>query len=273
MTVRHRSAAAPCITRALTVAALVVSVAPTAATQSRLPRFERGECPVNGDWARELQRECGWLVVSESRDRPSANTLRLAVEIFRAKEPSGAPPLVILHGGPGGPGGIRLYSAGVAMSALPRRRDVVIYDQRGAGFSEPKLCPDYDRAVDAVYNQREGAGKETTLRLARRSCVAELDGKRIDRLAYNTAASVADLIDLRRVLGFTSWDIHGGSYGARLAQEAMVRDGRAIRAVVLASPVARGLSNQSLNPRTTQGAFARMFAARLAQPSGRHADP
>jgi hypothetical protein len=32
-----------------------------------------------------------------------------------------------------GTGGFSSYSAGVAMSALPRHRDVVIYDQRGAG--------------------------------------------------------------------------------------------------------------------------------------------
>ena len=45
------------------------------------------------------------------------------------------------------------------------------------------------------------------MREARRACLAELDAKGIDRLAYNTAASAADLIDLRRTLGYVSWDI------------------------------------------------------------------
>ena len=266
MTTRHGFCAAPRIARAVAVAVLVVSVAPTAAAQSRLPRFERGDCLVNGDWAREIRRECGWLVVPESRDRASANTVRLAVEIFRATEPSGAPPLVLLHGGPGGPGGIRLYSGGVAMSPLPRHRDVVIYDQRGAGFSEPKLCPGYERAADLAYDLREGAQKETKLSEARRACVAELDAEGIDRLAYNTAASAADLIDLRRTLGYVSWDISGGSYGARLAQEAMVRDGQAIRSVVLPSPMARSFSMQSEQPLSTQQAFERLFTACRLQP-------
>ena len=115
MATRYDSCAARRIGRVAAAALLVVSVAPTAAAQSTLPRFERGDCLVNGDWAREVRRECGWLVVAESRDHASANTVRLAVEIFRATEPSGAPPLVVLHGGPGN-GGIRLYSAGVAMS-------------------------------------------------------------------------------------------------------------------------------------------------------------
>src|SRR4029079_8417387 len=131
------------------------------ATPAGLPRFEPGECLARGDWSAGVRRECGWLVVAESRDHASANTIRLAVEIFRAKEPNGAPPLVVLHGGPGN-SGIQLYSAGVAMSGLPQHRDVVIYDQRGAGFSEPKLCPGYERFADSAYNLREGAEKEAT---------------------------------------------------------------------------------------------------------------
>src|SRR6185503_18169033 len=273
MTTRHDPSATR---RIASVAAagllLIVSVGPAATAQSEVPRFERGDCLVNGDWARDVRRECGWLVVAESRAHPSANTVRLAVEIFRAREPTGAPPLVLLHGGPGN-SGIRLYSAVVAMSALPQHRDVVIYDQRGAGFSEPKLCPGYERVADSAYNIREGEEKDATLREARRACVAELNAKGIDRLAYNTSASAADLIDLRRTLGYVSWDIRAGSYGARLAQEAMVRDGRAIRSVVLPSPMARSFSIQAEQPLSTQQAFERLFAACRLQPSCRDAFP
>ncbi len=273
MTTRHDSCAARRIASVAAAALLLVVAAGRAATaQSTVPRFEPGDCLVNGDWAREARRECGWLVAAESRDHASTNTVRLAVEIFRAKVPNGAPPLVVLHGGPGN-GGIRLYSAGVAMSALPQHRDVVIYDQRGAGFSEPKLCPGYERVADSAYNLREGAEKDAKLREARRACVAELDAEGIDRLAYNTAASAADLIDLRRTLGYVSWDIRAGSYGARLAQEAMMRDGRAIRSVVLLSPMARSFSVQAEQPLSTQQAFERLFAACRLQPSCRDAFP
>ena len=272
MTTRHHSCATRRIASVAAAGLLLVVSTPTATAQSTVPQFERGECLVHGDWAREARRECGWLVVAESRDHASTNTVRLAVEIFRAREPNGTPPLVVLHGGPGN-SGIQLYSAGVAMSALPQHRDVVIYDQRGAGFSEPKLCPGYERAADSAYNLREGAEKDATFREARRACVAELDAKGIDRLAYNTAASAADLIDLRRTLGYVSWDIRAGSYGARLAQEAMVRDGRAIRSVVLPSPMARSFSMQAEQPLSTQQAFERLFAACRLQPSCRDAFP
>jgi pimeloyl-ACP methyl ester carboxylesterase len=138
---------------------------------------------------------------------------------------------------------------------------VVIYDQRGAGFSEPKLCPAYDTVGDAGLTE------------ARRTCIAELEAQGVDRRAYNTAASVADLIDLRRALGYESWDVYGMSYGARLAQEAMARDGRAIRSVVLASPVARGFSSQAEQPLSTQRALGRVYAACARQASCRDAFP
>jgi pimeloyl-ACP methyl ester carboxylesterase len=252
---------------------LLLVIGSPAAAQRALPRFERGDCLVDGDWARDIRRECGWLVVPESRDRPTANVVRLAVEVFRAREPSAAPPLVLLHGGPGGPGGVRSYSEGIARSAFPRARDVVLYDQRGAGFSEPRLCPAYDRTADSVYARREDAETIATLRAARRACIAELDAKGIDRLAYNTAASAADLVDLRRMLGYTSWDIRATSYGARLAQEAMVRDASAIHAVVLASPVARSVPSSAEQPLSTQRALERVFASCATQPVCRDAFP
>ena len=273
MTPSRSSAFVRAVPALLGVALLAVCLTPTGAAQSALPRFERGDCLENGEWARDARRECGWLVVPESRDRPTPSTVRLAVEIFRAKEPSGVPPLVVLHGGPGGPGGIRLYSAGIAKGPLPLHRDVVIYDQRGAGSSEPKLCRAYDLVADSASNLREGAEKRRKLRDARHACVGELDQKGVDRLAYNTAANVSDLIDLRRALGYVSWDIRGPSYGGRLAQEAMALDGPAIRSVVLVSPMALSFSMQSEQPFSTQRAFERLFAACTLQPSCREAFP
>jgi len=53
----------------------------------------------------------------------------------------------------------------------------------------------------------------------------------------------------------------------------MVRDGRAIRSVVLASPVARGFSTQAEQPLSTQRALEHVFAACARQPSCRGAFP
>ena len=202
------------------------------------------------------------------------DVVRLAVEVFRARERSGAPPLVLLHGGPGGPGGIRSYSEGIARSPYPRSRDVVVYDQRGAGLSEPRLCPAYDRTADSVYARRESAETNAALREARRACIIELAAKGIDRLAYNTAASAADFVDLRRALGYASWDVRATSYGARLAQELMVRDVHR-RSMPSCSRVrsARSVPASAEQPLSTQRALERVFAACAKQPPCRDAFP
>jgi pimeloyl-ACP methyl ester carboxylesterase len=273
MTFRHRRSAQPQAGPVLTLAVLAVSVVPPILAQSDLPRFERAECPVNGAWAGDARRECGWLTVQESRDSRSSSTARLAVEIFRARAPNGMPPLVMLHGGPGGAGGIRIYSPFVATGPFAQHRDVVIYDQRGAGFSQPKLCPTYEAVADSARDLGTKAEKDQRWAQGRLACLAELRAKAIDPLAYNTAASAADLIDLRGTLGYASWDIFSESYGARLAQEAMVRDGPAIRSVVLASSVSRSPMRELEAAVSEQRAFEHLFAACSAQRTCHEAFP
>jgi len=273
MPFRHRRPAQLQPGPVLALAVLAVSVVPPILAQADLPRFEPAECPVSGAWARDARRECGWLTVQESRDNRSASTARLAVEVFRARAPNGTPPLVMLHGGPGGAGGIRIYSPFVATGPFAQHRDVVIYDQRGAGFSQPKLCPTYEAVADSARNLRTKAEKDQRWAQGRRACLAELRAKAIDPLAYNTAASAADLIDLRRTLGYATWDIFSESYGARLAQEAMIRDGPAIRSVVLASSVSRGPMRELEAAASEQRAFEHLFAACSAQPACHEAFP
>jgi pimeloyl-ACP methyl ester carboxylesterase len=108
---------------------------------------------------------------------------------------------------------------------------------------------------------------------ARDACIAELNEKHVDRLAYNTAASGSDLVDLRHALGYAVWDIRGTSYGARLAQEVMLRDPQGIRAVELTSPVARGFPSRAEQPLSTQRVFERVFAACALQPTCHAAFP
>ena len=42
-----------------------------------------------------------------------------------------------------------------------------------------------------------------------------------DLSQYNSAANALDLQDIRRALGYAQWNVHGHSYGTRLALVAM----------------------------------------------------
>lgn len=239
--------------------------------QDAVPRLERSDCPFErGDSARDIGFECAWLVVPEMRDHPSGRTVRLAVAVVRAKNPI-TPPLVMLHGGPG-LSGLRIFLP-AASSDLARTRDMVIYDQRGAGYSEPKLCPDYGAGEDSARRLRKTAELDKFWDVHDRACVASLRAQGIDPAAYNTSASARDLIDLRKSLGYAKWDVYSGSYGARLAQEAMRQDPGGIRSVVMASPVTLDPARLAEVALSVQRAIERVWKSCVAQVSCNAAFP
>jgi pimeloyl-ACP methyl ester carboxylesterase len=254
------------VPRAALLLILVFAFAHTGATQGRVPRFEPSGCDIHGEWMSVARVECGHLIVPEVRDRRNGRTLRLAVMIIRASEPAGRPPLVFLHGGPGLNAITSRFPINAVRWGLSQHRDVVVYDHRGAGLSEPHLCPEVvERSVDISDESRAAA--------AARACVANLRAAGIDPAAFSTAANVADAIDLRRSLGYRVWDIYGVSYGSRLAQELMRRDTAGIRAVILDRPMPVGVRFYAETRRSFQIALERVFKACAAQPACRTAFP
>jgi pimeloyl-ACP methyl ester carboxylesterase len=155
-----------------------------------------------GPWVR-----CGWLSVPENRKRPGGRTIRLHVAIYKSRSQQPAPdPIVWLVGGPGG----RAHTLSSALfervvEPFLGRRDFIVFDVRGTGYSEPALdCPD-----------RSGEpAKWLPACHERLSAIADLS-------SYNSAAVAADLADLRRALGLKEWNLLGESYGTRLALVAM----------------------------------------------------
>jgi pimeloyl-ACP methyl ester carboxylesterase len=244
--------------RAALLLILIFTVSRVGATQSRLPRFEPSGCDIQSEWMSGMRVECGHLIVREVRDRPRGRTLRLAVMILRAAEPAGRPPLVFLHGGPGLNAITSRFPINAAKWGLSRHRDVIIYDQRGSGLSEPQPCP------EVVARSGDMADPSTAAAVAR-ACVASLRAAGIEPAAFSTPANVADAIDLRRSLGYRVWDIYGVSYGSRLAQELMRRDSAAIRAVMLDRPMPVGVRFYAEFRRSLQLALERVFKACAAQ--------
>ncbi len=249
----------------------VITLAQASEAQQSLPRFERTECfaPIHS-WATTLGVECGWLLVPEVRERPNGLILRLAVARLRANTPNAATPLVVLHGGPGGVGAITPSTVErfVTLSA-GGTRDVIMYDQRGAGLSEPKLCAELGE--DSVLRAMKPSQERWNA--VARGCVASMRAKGMEPAAYTTLANAADLADLRRALGYEKWDVYGTSYGGRLAFEAMRRDARGTRAVVAESPAVPVPATLTEDPLVVQHSFERVFTSCAAQPACRAAFP
>ena len=169
---------------------------------------------------------CGDLIVPEDRTRPNGTRIRIHYAVTRGAGARSAEPcaVVYLDGGPGG----SPLSDGFLLEPFIARRDVVVFDQRGTGFSEPSLdCPEIDKLdPGAPSSQRSGAIRDCHVRL-----VAE----GVDLAFYTTAEDAADVEDLRVTLRYPAWNLYGISYGTRLALAVMRDHPAGVRTAVLDS--------------------------------------
>jgi pimeloyl-ACP methyl ester carboxylesterase len=203
--------------------------------------------------------QCGWLRVPEDRTKVAGRGIRLHAAIYQSRSEHPAPdPIVWLVGGPGGRGLLfssKLYSR--VVEPYIARRDFIVLDVRGTGYSEPALdCP------DPSGNAREWVPACRD----RLSTVADLR-------CYNSAAVAADLADLRRALGYREWNLMGESYGTRLALVAMRDRPEGIRSVILDSVVPPEADQYADGPAKFANALDALFSDCAADLSCRRAYP
>ena len=210
----------------------------SAIAQEVVPRFEPAACPFEGAENRDDVR-CGYLVVRENRGLPDGRTLRLAVSVLKSPGSDPQPdPLVFLSGGPGGP------SVEYSMARLEspfwnryrEKRDLVFFDQRGTGYSDPEFCQELNFSLStSAFRGLSATDRKAFVIEAVDACRKKMLAKGIDFAFYNTITSAQDLDDLRQALGHEQWNLFGGSYGTRLALTAMRDTTVGIRSVVLDS--------------------------------------
>jgi pimeloyl-ACP methyl ester carboxylesterase len=147
-----------------------------------------------------------------------------------------APPIVVLHGGPGGDL-LDAAPVGTSEGEVVPKGDVILWDQRGAGRAVPSLdCPEKEEAVMAALTTTDPVEVELKRNVdATQACRDRLVGEGIDLNDYNTHASVNDMEALRVALGVDTWNVQGGSYGTRIGLAYARQHPDPIRALVLDS--------------------------------------
>jgi pimeloyl-ACP methyl ester carboxylesterase len=201
------------------------------------PVFELALCafPVPSGYS----PECGYLIVPENRARAGSPFIRLHVAIFRSR--SGNPvtdPVIHLAGGPGSSSlAVAGYMLGSGVDAVLEQRDFILFDQRGTGYSQPRLdCPERETLTSLLLARGLSAAENgPAIMDAFRRCHDRLVGQGIDLSAYHSAASAADLNDLRLTLGYEKLNLYAVSYGTRLALTLMRDYPDAVRSAVLDS--------------------------------------
>jgi len=180
-----------------------------------LPRFEKNVCP--DQIAKEDKTECGTLTVAENRSNPKTRAIHLPVVIFRSR--AATPPrdaVLFMVGGPGGSSVANLHSSRDII--FIQDRDYVVLEQRGARRAEPFLdCPEITAPkIEINAGRLKGAEAASALADAARACRNRLVSEGADLSGYTSAATAADIEDLRKALGYDKWDLYGISYSTRL---------------------------------------------------------
>lgn len=222
----------------------------------------------------EMEVTCGWVTAPERWDGDTDDdTVRFHVARFHnpeADDGAANNPLVYLDGGPGGHA---LETVPFSFDSLFRpfttAHDVVIWDQRGTGYSEPSLDCD---AVNAAGDENLAVADPQVDELARETealvgCIEDWLDDGVDLSAYNSVASSHDLEAVRLALGIDAWNVLGISYGTRLAQTYVREHPGAIRSVIIDSvvPVAGDLDADI--PQNAERAFRQLFDGCAADPA------
>lgn len=182
----------------------------------------------------DVKAELGELRVPENRASAASQTVTLRFVRFASTSPKPGAPIVYLAGGPGGSGIAAARGSRFPLfMALRAYGDVIAFDQRGTGQSEPGLaCEgiyfiDPSKPLDRAAAARDSGGPMA-------ACVAALRAKGIDVGAYNTRESAHDLDSLRQALGVPKVTLWGISYGTFLALATLKEHPDAVDRVILA---------------------------------------
>ena len=262
------SAAASTAAPASTASATAARPADAAAAAGEYEvSFTLEECPFRPLPGADPQ--CGYLSVPANRSRPEEGRIRLAAAVFPARSEEIHPPVVYLEGGPGGEALASLpFSYETLVKPLDAERTVIVFDQRGVGYSEPSLsCPEirlltFDLLDEDLPDEEWLARYTAVLHECRQTWV----NRGIDLSNFNSAASAADVADLRAALGYGEWDLYGISYGTRLALTVMRDHPEGIRSVVLDSAYPHQVDEIALALRGAAGALDELFSACAADP-------
>jgi pimeloyl-ACP methyl ester carboxylesterase len=152
-------------------------------------------------------------------------TISLSVERKLAGTTPSRDAVVALAGGPGQPALPLAEFIAQAVAPALGSRDLIVFDQRGTGSSDPLSCSAF-----------ETPGLQSATKVFE-ECAAELGPA---RGGFTTQESVQDIEALRQAGGYEKLVLYGTSYGTKVAEEYAERYPQNVEAMVLDSVVPTG---------------------------------
>jgi pimeloyl-ACP methyl ester carboxylesterase len=217
----------------LFIAAILVGCNPKETTNAW---FEETDCQFSYPSTRQIA--CGYLHVPEDRNQENSSEIQLHVAIIKSYGDKPVPdPVVVLQGGPGYKALENIDYWLFLFQKVIQTRDVIVFDQRGVGFSTPSLnCPEVETPLNEQLDTNRTSKEDSEIfNQAALTCQERLIDQGITLAAYTSAENAADVNDLRIALGYRQWNLYGSSYGTRLALTVMRDFPNGVRSVVLDS--------------------------------------
>ena len=195
--------------------------APPSATATRAaatPEPEPSAAAEQIEWTSCFGLECGFVDVPADYRSPDAGTIKIAVNVRRAADPDQRIGYLLVNpGGPGGSGVEFVANVGRSSYALHERFDIVGFDPRGVGESEPafacgasgerlELLAAIDMPIDSPEDIAFGEA-------AANLCIQSMGP--IGGLLHSEYVA-RDMDEIRKALGVEQISYLGFSYGSAL---------------------------------------------------------
>ncbi|HST48235.1 alpha/beta hydrolase [Jatrophihabitans sp.] len=232
------------------------------------------QAAISSSRAKKMHFACGKLAVPLDYDQPTAEKVNIFV--VRARSDSQSQRIGSLLVNPGGPGGSGVNLAAGLVGALSQqlldRFDLIGFDPRGVGLSDPLQCisdEQKDRLAAANPDVRTAAGRTQARTLSDAvvaSCVAKY-GPALGH--FNTEETAHDMDLIRQALGDPKLNYLGFSYGTRLGAAYAHQFPTTIRAAVLdgaVDPVTDELTVDERQAKAFEEAFDQFAADCLSRP-------
>lgn len=172
------------------------------------------------------EARCGILRVFEDRKAGSGRTVDVRFAVLPATGDDPAPdPVAVLPGGPGQGTLDQAAQWAALFEEIRRKRDLLLVDPRGAGRSDPLVCPLPGDDDDPQSYLGPRLPPEALV-----ACRKELEA---DPRFYTTPLIADDLDDLRAALGYERLNLYGTSYGTRVALVYLRRHPERVRVAAL----------------------------------------
>ncbi|MEU8705339.1 alpha/beta hydrolase [Streptomyces sp. NPDC048565] len=212
--------------------------------------------------------ECGALSLPVDWGEPDGQRFDLQLARRRATDPDArVGSMVFGPGGPGDSGVNRIVGEGNIgrfSDRLRSRFDIVSFDPRGVGLSNPVRCSKelLDRRPSPVMRSRaEFDATASYNRELRADCRKNTEHGLFDHV--DTLSMVKDLDAVRAALGEKSLTFHGSSYGTLLGEQYAEQYPERVRALVLEAVVDHSLGTRaflSTQAATLQDSFDEFVA-------------